>query len=100
MEDPGFENLMPEQKLNAIRHYEQEIDRLLAEKKITEWESWECYFELMYNCNLLEFMEDRKRIVSKIDREKFNPLLSKKPEIILIARDILARHGFNIGLDN
>ncbi len=100
MSDPEFENLTPEQKLSAIRHNEQEIDKLLVEKKITEWEAWECYFELMYQCNLLGFMEDWERIVSKIDRKKFNPLLSKKPEIILIASDILARHAIEDGFNN
>jgi|SRR3989338_4313107 len=100
MIDPQFQNLTSEQKLSAIRHYEKEVEQLFAAGKITEWDLWECYFELMYNCNLAGFNEDRERIADKIDKEKFNPFLSKRMEIIIIARDIAARHKIQTKLDN
>ncbi len=52
MIDPQFQNLTKEQALEAIRYYEKEIDALLAEGKISEWEAWECYFGMMYESNL------------------------------------------------
>ena len=100
MIDPKFQNLTKEQALNLILHYEKEIDGLLAEGKITDWTAWECYFGLMYECNLWGFWEDRERIVSKIDKKKFNPFLSKNPVVIIIARDICARHEIKTDFDN
>lgn len=100
MINPKFQNLTPEKALSLIRHFEKEIDQLLSENKITEWKAWESYFGLMYECNLWGFWEDRERILAKIDREKFNPFLSKNPKIVIIARDIIARHGLKTKLDN
>ena len=100
MIDPKFQNLTKEQAHNLILHCEKETDRLLMEGKITDWTAWECYFGLMYECNLWRFWEDRERIVSKINKKKFNPLLSKNPGVIIIARDILAHHGIKTHLDN
>ena len=100
MIDPEFQNLTEEQSLEAILHYEKEIDALLAEGKMTQWEAWECHFRMMYECNLWGFWEDRERIVSKIDQKKFDPFLSTKPEVIIIARDILSRKNIKTNLDN
>lgn len=100
MINPQFKNLTKEQALGAILHYEKETERLLAEGKMTQWEAWESYFRLMYECNLWEFWEDRERSVSKIDQTKFNPFLSTKPEVILIARDICACQNIKTRLDN
>ncbi len=86
MIDPNSQNLTPQQALDAILHYESEIDRLLAEGKMDQWTAWEAYFSLMYECNVRafpdgelekEFLETRERIVSKIDTKKFNPFASK-----------------------
>jgi hypothetical protein len=90
MIDPQFQSLTPRQALEAISHYENEADRLLATAKMDQWTAWEMYFALMYECNVRalnhpemekEFDEARTRIVSKIDQKKFNPFLSKNPAI-------------------
>jgi len=100
MINPKFQNLSREQALAEIRHYEKETDRLLAEDRIPQWKAWEAYFSLMYECNLWGFWEDRERIAAKIDKEQFNPFLSKNPMVILIARDIAARQGIPTKHDN
>jgi hypothetical protein len=94
-------NLPPEKMLEAIAHYEKEIDHLLQEKKISQQQAWEMYFALMYESNMYalvhpsfreQFLTIRERIVSKIDQKKFNPLQSENPEIVAIALRILANH--------
>ena len=111
MIDPELQNLPPEKALELIKRCEQEADRLLAENKISEWQAWEIYFALMYECNLRaidpEYKEYenelwiiRDRVIGKIDRERFNPLLSKNPAIILIVRDIAARKNIPLKFDN
>ena len=104
-----YENIPPNRLLKEIRKAGEEIDQLLAAGKITEWESWECYFCLMFECNLAAinfesrketFFEERDRFAGKINREKFNPFHSKNIAVIMIARAILFYQGQNTNLDN
>lgn len=52
MIDPQFQNLPPGKALEAVLHYESEADHLLATGKIDQWQAWEMYFALMYECNV------------------------------------------------
>ena len=47
---------------------------------------WDAYFGLLHECDLWGFMEDRRRIISKIDTQRYNPFKSKNPGVHIIAR--------------
>lgn len=111
MINPGLQNLPPEKALELIKYCEKAVDMLLEENKISQWKAWEMYFALMYDCNLRaidpankeyenEFLAIRERVVNKIDKERFDPLLSKNPAIFLIVRDIAARKNISLNFDN
>lgn len=95
MDELESENLDSKRAREKILRLEKEIDCLLAEGKIDQWTGWESYFALMYEANLWNLYDLWKRLRSKIDKEKFNPFLSKNPDIILITKDILRRQGFS-----
>lgn len=99
--EEGESELPPEKALAAIIHYEKEADQLLQEGKMSQQTAWECYFALMYDANTYalaypsfreQFLNIRERLVSKIDKKKFNPLKSENPDIVNIALHILANH--------
>lgn len=71
---------------NEILKYEKIVDEMLAEGKLTQEEAWDGYFGLLHECDVQELWEDRERILGKIDVEKYNPLMSKNPGIVYLAR--------------
>lgn len=82
---------MPERKSkeeirNEILKYEKIVDEMLAEGKLTQEEAWDGYFGLLHECDVRELWEDRERILAKIDTEKYNPLESKNPQVVYLAR--------------
>ena len=85
-----YADLTPEQALNAIRHYEKEIEYLLYANKMTQEQAWEGYFGLFVEAKLRGFHEDCARIYAKIDFQKYNPFSSSNPEVITLARQVLA----------
>lgn len=69
-----------------ILHYESEMDKLVEEGKVSEEDAWDGYFGLLHECDLWGFLEERRRIVSKIDTRRYNPFKSKNPAVHIIAR--------------
>ena len=69
-----------------ILHYECEVDKLVEAGEVSEEEAWDAYFGLLHECDLWGFMEERRRIVSKIDTARYNPFKSKNPGVHIIAR--------------
>lgn len=69
-----------------ILKYEKIVDEMLAEGKLTQEEAWDGYFCLLHECDVQELWDDRERILTKIDTEKYNPLMSKNPEVVYLAR--------------
>mgnify|MGYP001573059767 FL=1 len=44
------------------------------------------YFGLLHECDESRFLQDRPRILAKIDTKRYNPFMSKNPEIVMLAR--------------
>lgn len=65
---------------------ETKTDVLLETEMISQEEAWDLYFGLLHECDDSRFLEDRPRILAKIDTERYNPLMSKNLEIIMLAR--------------
>lgn len=76
-----------------ILHYEGKVDGLLAEGKLTQEDAWDCYFEMMNECDTRGFLGDFDRIRAKIDTARYNPLNSANPQIIQIVRYRAKMHG-------
>ena len=74
-----------------ILHYECEIDKLVETGEVSEEEAWDAYFGLLHECDLWGFLEERERIVSKIDTTRYNPFKSKDPRVHIIARSRMIR---------
>lgn len=70
----------------TIHRYETRIDEHLAAGTIPQETAWDCYFGLLHECDLRWFLEDRNRIVAKIDTKRYNPFLSNDPDVVRIAR--------------
>ena len=100
MDKSESENPDPNRILEEILALEKKVDDLLSEGKMDQWTAWESYFSLMYEANLSGFFEVWERLQSKIDKKKFNPFVSLRPEIVLMARDILRQHGINFNLNS
>jgi hypothetical protein len=77
--------LTDEEAYETICVYEKWIDEHLAAGTITQETAWDCYFGLLHECDLRWFLEDRNRIVAKIDTKRYNPFLSNDPDVIRIA---------------
>ncbi|MEK7123703.1 MAG: hypothetical protein AAB851_02295 [Patescibacteria group bacterium] len=69
-----------------ILKYEKIVDGMLADGKMNQEDAWDGYFGLLHECDCQEFWDDRERILAKIDTEKYNPLASKNPEVVYLAR--------------
>lgn len=78
---------------SLILHYEKQVDKLLAQGKISQEDAWDCYFGLLNECDCRNFLQDRERILAKIDTKLYNPLESKNPNIIHIVRFRAKMHG-------
>lgn len=89
----NFRSLSDEDARKLILKYEDWIDSSLRSRHITQEMAWDLYFGLLHECDERRFMEDRRRILGKIDTSKYNPLLSGNPDIMMIARLRIAKNG-------
>lgn len=66
---------------------ETKIDQMLQSGAFNQETAWDMYFCLLHECDTQELWEwdARKRILSKIDRKKYNPFNSKNENIRAIA---------------
>ncbi len=83
MEEKDFSD---KKALRRIREYEAQIDEKLALGAVAQEVAWDCYFSLLHECDLRWFWEDRNRIIKKIDTKRYNPFLSKDPDVVRIAQ--------------
>ncbi|MDO8560773.1 MAG: hypothetical protein Q7R91_00990 [bacterium] len=79
-------DLNNEEALEQILMLEQAIDQLVAEEEISEMDGWDAYFGLLHECDERGFMEERRRIVTKIDTRRYDPFKSKNAGIQIITR--------------
>ena len=70
--------------LRLIHLSERCIDEHLASGAITQETAWDRYFCILHLCALYSFLDDAERIGRKIDTKKYNPLLSKDPDVTLV----------------
>lgn len=78
-----------------ILHCECEVDKLVEGGVVSEEEAWDAYFGLLHECDLWGFVEEWRRIVSKIDTQRYNPFKSKDPRVHIIARSRMIRHNMS-----
>jgi len=71
---------------DLIYQYEAWTDTKLARGEITREMAWDSYFGLLHECDERMMWSDRERILGKIDTKQYNPLLSKNPCVLMIAR--------------
>ena len=79
-------NLTQEERYAELLRLEKDLDFKLSYGLIDQEDAWDGYFGLLHECDESRFIEDRPRILSKIDIEKYNPLKSKNPGIVMLAR--------------
>ncbi len=82
----NYENLDPIQRLKVLRAYEGKIDSLVQGGHVSVEDSWDPYFGLLHEYDLLEAWDDRKRVLVKIDTNRYNPLKSSNPAAVMVAR--------------
>lgn len=81
--------------LSLIRQYDKWTDENLASGEITQEEAWDCYFGLFHECEVRMFWSEAQRILKKIDKEKYDPFLSKNPAVLMIVRIRVASNKAN-----
>ncbi|KKS38254.1 MAG: hypothetical protein UV01_C0004G0056 [Parcubacteria group bacterium GW2011_GWA2_42_14] len=86
--------------LAQILHYEKLLDELVKNKNITQEKAWDGYFGLLHECDERGFLEERERIVTKIDTKKYNPFQSEDFRVRLIARLRMAQLKISSAPDN
>ena len=79
-------DLNNEEALEQILACERVVDELVSLGNISEGDAWDAYFGLLHECDERGFMEERRRIVTKIDTRRYNPFKSKNAGIHIIAR--------------
>ena len=89
----NYQNLTLDQRLHVLREYEHRIDNLVRGGKVSVEESWDAYFGLLHEYDLLEAWADRERVLKNIDTKRYNPFESKNPNVLLIARIRLGNNG-------
>lgn len=52
---------------------------------ITQETAWDIFFCLLHECDTRNLMEDRERIVARIDTKKYKPFESQDPAIRFLA---------------
>src|SRR3989344_2330237 len=82
-------NLTREARHRQMLELERDLDLKLSVGIMDQESAWDAYFGLLHECDESGFMEDRPRILSKIDTEKYNPLESQNPNTLMIVRIIL-----------
>lgn len=84
--DPFIEKLTREKKHELLLTLESKTDVLLETGMFSQEEAWDMYFGLLHECDDSRFLEDRPRILAKIDTNQYNPFMSKNPAIVMLAR--------------
>ena len=79
-------SLTREERHKMLLEYEEFTDRNLAMELISQEQAWDIYFGLLDECDTSRFIEDRPRILSKIDTQRYNPLRSRNPWVVIMAR--------------
>ena len=69
-------NMSNTEALAEIVSYELWAEENLASGKISQEEAWDIFFCLLHECDERELIEDRERILTKIDTKKYNPFES------------------------
>lgn len=62
------------------------IDGNLRTDKISQQDAWDAYFGLLHECDERNLLDDRVRLLKKIDTKCYNPFQSKNPAVVMIAR--------------
>lgn len=88
-------NLTREKARFWVEIYEKWTDEALLRGVIDQETAWDSYFALFHECELWELEEERKRIFSKIDTARYNPLKSKNPQVVILARIRLGHKVLN-----
>ena len=88
-----YQSLTQEQRLRVIREYERQVDALVRCSKVSVEESWDAYFGLLHDYDLLEAWGDRERVLKNIDTKRYNPFESRNLNVLLIARIRLGNNG-------
>ena len=80
-----FQSLSNDDALALVKELEGWIDRNVLIGKITREEAWDSHFCLLHECDERQFLEDRRRILGKIDTKAYNPFLSSNAGVRFIA---------------
>ena len=86
-------SLTREERHEMLLEHEEFADRNLAMELISQEQAWDIYFGLLDECDTSRFMEDRPRILSKIDIQRYNPLRSRNPWVVIMARSRMGIQG-------
>ena len=78
--------LSREERHKMLLELEAHTDIEWAARRITQEEAWDRYFGLLHECDESEFLVDRPRILGKIDTQRYNPLVSKDPTVVMLAK--------------
>lgn len=85
-----------EERHSMLLESEATTDVMLADGRMPQEAAWDSYFCLLHECDESGFLEDRPRILSKIDQDKYDPLKSGSPGVADLARERMrAAKGYN-----
>jgi hypothetical protein len=84
--DSDISGLSREERHQMLLELETRADVLLETEMASQEEAWDMYFGLLHECDESRFLQDRARILAKIDTQRYNPFKSKNPEIVMLAR--------------
>lgn len=80
------QGLSNDEAQKLIRKLEERTYDSLLSYKITQEEAWDNYFCLLHECDERGLLEDRRRILEKIDTKIYNPFSSSNPGVRFIAQ--------------
>ena len=75
-----------QERHDLLLKLEAAVDQHLLNNTTTQEEAWDMYFGLLHECDESNFIEDRPRILAKIDTKKYHPFRSSNPRIVFLAR--------------
>lgn len=84
--DPSISELTREERHELLLELETNTDVLLEIGMASQEEAWDMYFGLLHECDDSRFLEDRPRILAKIDTKRYNLFMSKNLEVVMLAR--------------
>lgn len=84
--DSSISELTREERHQILLALESRADVLFETGMASQEEAWDMYFGLLHECDESRFLQDRPRILAKIDINRYKPFLSKNPEIVMLAR--------------